>query len=285
METRAEFFNRKYFIGLPLQIADDIWQFPARVAIDIARRGNFYMAMKHFILAVTFIAAVAGTPPVVRAQTNSPETAVNVNTADKEKAALEKRDKAVLAALNLDDAAKAAKVRESLAAWFAALKTWHAANDAQIKPLWNEFNEARSAQNAANVSAALAKIDGVYASFKPQHEKFLSDLSSVLTPEQVETVKDVLTVNKVKVTYDVYLQIFPTLTDAQKAMVLQNLKAAREQAIDCEAMTEKSAFFKKFKIKIEDEYLTAQGYNPKQARKDFAAKQKADAAGKKSAAE
>ena len=58
-------------------------------------------------------------------------------------------------------------------------------------------------------------------------------------------------------------------------MVLQNLKAAREEAIDCEAVTEKSAFFKKYKIKIEDEYLTAQGYDPKQARKDFAASQKA----------
>ena len=41
-------------------------------------------------------------------------------------------------------------------------------------------------------------------------------------------------------------------------------------------MTEKSAFFKKYKIVIEDDYLTGQGYDPKQARKDFAAKQKAD---------
>jgi len=90
----------------------------------------------------------------------------------------------------------------------------------------------------------------------------------------------VLTINKVKVTYDVYLQIFPMLTDAQKAVVLQDLKSAREQAIDCESMTEKSAFFKKYKIVIEDDYLTGQGYDPKQARKDFAAKQKADAAGK-----
>src|SRR5208337_4195763 len=108
----------------------------------------------------------------------------------------------VLAALNLNDAAKETKVRDSLAAWFAALKTWHAANDAQIKPLWKEFNAARSAQNATNANAALEKIAGVYATFKPQHEKFLADLSSVLTPEQVEAVKDVLTVNKVKVTYD-----------------------------------------------------------------------------------
>lgn len=100
----------------------------------------------------------------------------------------------------------------------------------------------------------------------------------MLSPEQIETVEDVFTVNKVKVTYNVYLEIFPTLTAEQKAVVLKDLKDAREQAVDAGAMTEKSAFFKKYKIVIEEDYLTAQGYDPKQARKDFAAKQKAGGA-------
>ncbi len=236
---------------------------------------------------IIFLAALTGffimTPAAVRAQTNATPPAVSA--ADREKATLEKHLKPVLTALNLADADKAAKVHDILAGQFQALKVWHAQNDAAIKDLWNEFNKARSKMNVTNADAALAKIDGVYAAFKPQHEKFLADLSAVLTPEQVESVKDTLTINKVKVTYNVYLQIFPTLTDAQKAVVLQDLKAAREQAIDCEAMTEKSAFFKKYTIQIEDVYLTAQGYDPKQARKDFAAKQKADAAAKKSATE
>jgi hypothetical protein len=241
--------------------------------------------MKRFML-VAILAGLAGTGPVlVRAQTNSPGTAPAASIGDKEKAALEKHNKAVLAALKLAEPAKEAKVRDALAAWLKALRAWHAEHGAQIKPLWKEFNSARSAQSVTDANAALAKLAGVYASFKPQHEKFLSDLASVLTPAQVESVKDVLTVNKVKVTYDVYLQIFPKLTDAEQAVVLQNLKAAREEAIDCEAMTEKSAFFKKYKIKIEDEYLTTQGYDPTPARQDFAAKQKADAAGKKPANE
>jgi len=238
--------------------------------------------MKHLILLATLAVVLAGGSFSIQAQTDAAPAA---GAADNEKAALEKHIKPVLTALKLTDAAKEAKVHDILATQFKALRAWHAENDSQIKPLWNEFNQARSAQNATNANAALAKIDGVYASFKPQHEKFLSDLATVLSPEQVETVKDLLTVNKVKVTYDVYLQIFPALTDAQKAVVLQNLKAAREEAIDCEAMTEKSAFFKKYKIKIEDDYLTAQGYDPKQARQAFAAKQKADAAGKKPANE
>jgi hypothetical protein len=231
--------------------------------------------MKHILVIAAL--AVAIFPPPAKAQTNAAPAAA---MSDQERAALDKHIKPVLAALNLNDAAKEAKVHDMLAEQLKALHAWHTGNDAQIKPLWNAFNQARSAQNVTNANAALAQIDGVYATFKPQHDKFIADLSAELSPTQVETVEDVLTVNKVKVTYDVYLQIFPTLTDAQKAVVLQDLKSAREQAIDCESMAEKSAFFKKYKIIIEDDYLTGQGYDPKQARKDFAAKQKAETAKK-----
>ena len=231
--------------------------------------------MKHILFIATLLGLVIFIPALAPAQTNA--AAPVISAAEREQATLEKHIKPILAALKLTDADKEAKAREVLAAQFQALNAWHAQNDAQIKSLWNEFNQARGKQDAMNADAALAKIDGVYASFKPQHERFIAGLSSVLTPEQVETVKDVLTINKVKVTYDVYLQIFPALTEAQKAVVLKNLKAAREEAIDAAAMTEKSAFFKKYKIKIEDDYLTAQGYDPKQARKDFAANQKAAA--------
>ncbi|MGH7993932.1 MAG: DUF3826 domain-containing protein [Limisphaerales bacterium] len=237
--------------------------------------------MKHILFMVALAGMVGFGPALVRAQTNVAAVAAPLSATDKEEASLRKHIKPILVGLKLENAAKEATVYDIMAAQFKALRTWHAANDAQIKGLWNEFNRARSVQSVTNANAALAKIDGVYATFKPQHEKFISDLSAVLSPEQVETVKDVLTVNKVKVTYDVYLQIFPRLTEAQKAVVLQNLKAAREEAIDCESMTEKSAFFKKYKIRIEDDYLTAQGYDPKQARKDFAAKQKAESAGAK----
>jgi len=243
--------------------------------------------MKHILIIAAWTVAVTFSPTLSRAQTNDAAAAASAapNQADKEQASLDKHIKPVLAALKLDDAAKEAKVHDILGAQLKALRAWHAENDAQIKPLWNAFNKARSAQNVTNANAALANIDGVYATFKPQHDKFLADLASVLTPEQVESVEDTLTVNKVKVTYDVYLQLFPALTEAQKAVVLQDLKSARGQAIDCEAMTEKSAFFKKYKIMIEDDYLTGQGYDPKQARKDLAAKQKADVAGKKTADE
>lgn len=205
------------------------------------------------------------------AQSNALAAAAGV--ANHDQATLDKRVRPIMTALQLNDADKEAKVRAVATTYFQTLKSWHAENDPQIKPLWNQFNAARSKQNAADANATLAKIADVYAGFKPQHDAFLAGLASVLTSEQVELVKDTLTVKKVKVTYDVYLQIFPQLTEEQKAVVLKELKAAREEAIDCESMTEKSAFFKKHKIRIEDDYLRAQGYDPQQARKDFATKQ------------
>jgi len=265
------------------QFLDVFWHFPTRGAIDFKPDSHSLISMKHMLKVVLLAGTATLTSPSIPAQTNGASPAAS--SADQGQVSREKHIKPVLAALKLADAAKEAKVHDILAAQFQALHVWHTENDAQIKPLWNEFNQARSKHSVTNADAALEKIDAVYAAFKPQHEKFLADLSSVLSPEQAETVKDVLTVNKVKVTYGVYLQLFPALTDAQKAVVLQDLKSAREQAIDCEAMTEKSAFFKKYKILIEDYYLTAQGYDPKQARKDLAAKPKADAAAKKGAEE
>jgi hypothetical protein len=215
-------------------------------------------------------------PQAVKSSSLTPE--------ERDQATFEKHTKPVMDALKLDDAAKAAKVHDIMIAQFAAWKTWHDKNDAQIKELWSQFNKARSAQNETNADNALAQIDAVYATFKPQHDEFVAKLDTVLTSAQIETVEDALTINKVKITYHAYGEIFRGLTDEQNAFILKELKAAREEAIDAGQMTEKSAFFKKYKIQIEA-YLTAQGYDVKQSYKDFVAKQKSDMAAKKAADE
>lgn len=233
--------------------------------------------MKSFRVCALFIVLAIGSFSV-RAQTNTtPPTAA---TAGDEEKTIEKHTKPILDALNLNSADKDAKVRSDVGDYLKALDAWHAKNDEQIKTLWKQFSSAHSKLDETNANAALAKIDEVYASFKPQHDKFLASLSSILTPEQVETVKDVMTVNKVKVTFINYGKIFHGLTADQNAFILKNLKQAREEAINAKAMTEKSAFFKKYKTKIEA-YLTVQGYNVKQSYKDFVTKEKAEAAAKK----
>lgn len=228
--------------------------------------------MKPILFVLTLAYAVVASPITSQAQTNAAPT---ISADDREKATIEKHLKPILAALKLNDPAKEAKVREAFTVFFQAQQAWHAQNDSQITPLWNDFNKAHAKKDDAATEAVNDKIAAIYATFKPVHDKFLADLSAVLTPDQVETVKDALTIRKVEITMNAYGQIFHGLTDDQKAYLLKELKAAREEGIDTANMKEVSAFFKKHKNRIEA-YLTAQGYDVKKSYQDFVAKQKAD---------
>ena len=240
--------------------------------------------MKRYVLFFALMFAWLNFAMPARAQSSPTGTNdVAQSAAAAEQASLEKRVKPILADLKLNDPSKEAKVRGALVGFFSAQRAWHQQNDNHVKDLWVEFNKARSSQEQGKADGVMGQIDGVYATFKPQHEKLLSGLAEVLSPEQIERVKDLLTVNKVKVTYDAYGEIFHGLTDEQKAFIRKNLKTAREEAMDAGSMQEKSAFFKKYKIKI-DAYLTAQGYDVKKSYQEFFAKQKADMAAKKGTA-
>ena len=93
-----------------------------------------------------------------------------------------------------------------------------------------------------------------------------------LTPEQVDAVKDQMTYNKLKVTFDAYCNIIPNLTDGDKAKIQELLKAAREEAVDGGSASEKSAAFQKYKDQI-NAYLDANGHDVAKAYKDWEAKQ------------
>jgi len=107
---------------------------------------------------------------------------------------------------------------------------------------------------------------------KPLHDHFFAELAKVLKPEQVDTVKDKMTYNKVKVTYDGYNNIVPGLTETDRAKILELLKAAREKAVDGGSASEKSEIFQVYKDKIND-YLNAHGHDVAKAYRDFEAKQ------------
>jgi Spy/CpxP family protein refolding chaperone len=80
-----------------------------------------------------------------------------------------------------------------------------------------------------------------------------------------------MTYNKVKVTYEAYGVIVPSLTDAEKAKILELLKAAREEAMDGGNAPEKSAIFQKYKNQL-NAYLDAQGHDTAKAFADWTAK-------------
>jgi hypothetical protein len=168
---------------------------------------------------------------------------------------IEKRVADILAVIDINDPAKRSKAHDLLIAQYRTLRDWHDANDAKLKQA--------SPDQAGQIKASLNTL----------HDKFLANLSAVLTPSQVEQVKDRMTYGKVKVTYDAYCEIVPKLTEAQKVRILELLKEAREEAMDGGSAEEKSAVFKKYKGKINN-YLTAEGHDVKQAYKDWGEKQK-----------
>ena len=101
-----------------------------------------------------------------------------------------------------------------------------------------------------------------------KHFAFDADLSLYLTPQQIETVKDVLTYNVVKVTYDAQCDMIPTLTDEEKAQILAWLKEARELAIDAESSRKKHEVFGRYKGRINN-YLSRRGYDLNREREQW----------------
>ena len=244
------------------------------------------MKITFLALMIPFALSVSGNLAAAQPVSNSvaPATRSTPPTPDeKDQAGFEKHTRQILDTLKLDDAAKAARVHDLLLTQFAAWKQWHIQNDARLNELWAQYNKTRATKNQTNIDLAMSAIDAIYAGLKPQHDRFKGGLAAVLTPEQIETVEDAITINKVKITFKAYGEIFHGLSDAQQAFILEKLKAAREEAIDAGSMKEVSAFFKKYKDQIEA-YLTAQGYDVKQAYRDFVARQKAEPEAKKTAA-
>lgn len=92
------------------------------------------------------------------------------------------------------------------------------------------------------------------------HEGFLSKLAVYLTPEQITTVKDVMTYNSVKVQCEALYDMMPTLTEEEKQQIRIWYEEAREYAIDAESSNKKHEWFGKYKGRINN-YLSARGYD------------------------
>ncbi len=106
------------------------------------------------------------------------------------------------------------------------------------------------------------------------HFGFISDLSVYLSDAEVETVKDVLTYNVVKVTYEAQCDMIPTLKEEEKIQILAWLKEGREYAIDAESSKKKHEAFGKYKGRINN-WLSKRGYNLTKEREEWAKRVKA----------
>jgi len=184
--------------------------------------------------------------------------------------AIGKRADAIVRSLEMEDAVKASRVCELIMQQYRSLREIHDVRDAKIE-------EAKNSP-ARNLAASWIKVAQDEAALKllARHREFVARLSAELTAEQVEKVKDGMTYGVVPNTYKRYLELLPSLTDEQKRTILANLLEAREYAMDAGSSEEKHALFGKYKGKINN-FLSAAGYDLKQAEKELAARRQCEA--------
>ena len=176
--------------------------------------------------------------------------------------------------LNLNDAAKEARVKDVVITHLKAIRDWHNEHPfttvpAGINPVTGNKLSDLDRQVIAN-SAMPRSI----------HENLMSGLRKDLTEEQVELILDKYTIGKVAFTLNGYRSIVPNLTAKEEAEILKNLKQAREQAVDYKNMNQVSAIFEIYKTKNE-QYLNNNGRNWREMYKAYTdavkAKKAADA--------
>jgi hypothetical protein len=217
--------------------------------------------MNHKVLLVALIAFICGSASLRAedAEQTAPFTAAeleNIYTTN-----IEKRANEILKVLALQDESKITRVRDAIIAQYRSLRSRDEALETMFRAL---------SKNAPGIETNRGAVLTILS--QQLHNQFLTRLAADLSPAQIEQVKDKMTYNKVQVTFDAYCQIIPKLSDAEKAMILETLKTAREEAIDGGSADEKTAIFQKFKDQINAK-LNANGHNVAQATKEWEARQ------------
>lgn len=185
----------------------------------------------------------------------------NATPAEKEAAytrTITTRAEKIVAALQLTDTKKTAKLTGLVAGQYRNLNTVYTFRDEQVKKAKQDLGSDKEA-----LAARLKSIDEeTTKATRALHAKYQQDLAKELNPDQVDAIKDGMTYNVLHVTYDGYLSMLPNLTAAQKEQIWQWLVEARENAMDAESSEKKHGWFGKYKGRINN-YLSAAGYDMK----------------------
>jgi len=105
------------------------------------------------------------------------------------------------------------------------------------------------------------------------HCEFIGKLASELKPEQIDKVKDGMTYGVVKVTYDSYCDMIPTLKPEEKRQLMAWLIEAREHAMDAASSDKKHEWFGKYKGRFNN-YLSQRGYDSQKERQAWEKRRK-----------
>lgn len=179
----------------------------------------------------------------------------------------------IAAVLNIDDSARQQKVSNIIRDQYSDLNDIYAERDEQLKVI----KAANAGDKVALEAAKTKQVAKTDAKLAKLHKKYISRLSSQLTAEQVDQVKNGMTYSVLPITYKAYQEQILTLNDEQKKQILTWLTEAREHAMDAESSDKKHAWFGKYKGRINN-YLSAAGYDLKKEGQDWEKRRKAAAA-------
>ncbi|WP_237073700.1 DUF3826 domain-containing protein [Mucilaginibacter mali] len=232
-------------------------------------------------IGLVLVAMLSLTTMVKAQETAKPKADASPEAQAKADADVAKKAAEYVAALNLTDADKAARVKDVVTTHLKAVRDWNNAHNADmvpagINPLSGKPLSEMDRQIIVNSSIP-----------RSVHENLMAGLRKDLAEEQVEVILDKYTIGKVAFTLNGYKSIVPDLTPTEEAAILANLKLAREQAVDFKNIKQVSAIFEIYKTKNE-QYLNEHGRNWHQLYGDYTkaiiAKKAADKAAKDKAA-
>lgn len=190
---------------------------------------------------------------------------------------LEKRARSFVDSLKLSDKEKAERVYNVIRTHMRAVRDWH--NEHPYTTVPAGINP-RTGEKLTDVHR-----DVIACSAKPKsvHNDLMNGLRRDLTEEQVELILDLYTIGKFQFTLKGFKAIVPDMTEKEEAYVIEQLKLAREQAVDYKTMKgEISAVFEIYKDNIE-RFFNQNGRNWRQMYKAYTDKLKAEKEAKKKA--
>jgi tRNA A37 N6-isopentenylltransferase MiaA len=190
---------------------------------------------------------------------------------------LEKRAQSFVDSLKLNDKEKETRVYAVIRTHMRAVRDWH--NEHQHTDVPAGINP-RTGEKLTDVHR-----DVIACSAKPKsvHENLMNGLRKDLTEDQVDKILDLYTIGKYHFTLKGFKAIVPDMTEKEEMYVVQQLKLAREQAVDYKTMKgEISAIFEIYKDNIE-RYFNENGRNWRVMYKTYTDKLKAEKEAKKKA--
>jgi hypothetical protein len=171
------------------------------------------------------------------------------------------RSDKIVKTLGIDDTSKYNRVISIIVEQYRNLSALHDFKDFQIK-------RAKSLEGAEKEMTIKIAKDSANAQLYYLHAHFIASLSSELSAEQIEKVKDGMTYGRMMRDYNAFIEMIPSLTKDEKRYIYSAHYEARELAMDQGSSKAKHRIFDKYRGRVNN-YLSACGYDLKEERRKW----------------